>query len=69
MSRSSGMNDKKSKDLHDLDIDELVDRLTPGEIQTFLEDCDPGTQMTCYFVVWKIFQHGSGCYKSFFFSR
>ncbi len=27
--------------LHDLDIDELVERLTPGEIQRLLEECDP----------------------------
>jgi tropomodulin len=28
-------------DYADLDIDELVDKLTPGEIQKLLEDCDP----------------------------
>jgi tropomodulin len=28
-------------DYSDLDIDELVDKLTPGEIQKFLDDCDP----------------------------
>ena len=28
-------------DWNDLDIDELVDRLTPGEIQSFLDECDP----------------------------
>ncbi len=27
--------------LHDLDIDELVERLTPGEIQRLLDECDP----------------------------
>lgn len=27
--------------LNDLDIDELVERLTPGEIQTFLDEADP----------------------------
>ena len=27
--------------LSDLDIDELVDRLTPGEIQKLLDECDP----------------------------
>jgi tropomodulin len=28
-------------DWNDLDVDELVDRLTPGEIQTLLDECDP----------------------------
>lgn len=28
-------------DYADLDIDELVEKLTPGEIQKLLEDCDP----------------------------
>jgi len=28
-------------DYSDLDIDELVDKLTPGEIQKLLDDCDP----------------------------
>ena len=28
-------------DWNELDIDELVDRLTPGEIQSFLDECDP----------------------------
>lgn len=32
--------------LTELDIDELVDRLTPGEIQKLLDECDPGT-LTC----------------------
>ncbi len=27
--------------LHELDIDELVERLTPGEIQRLLDECDP----------------------------
>ena len=27
--------------LTELDIDELVDRLTPGEIQKLLDECDP----------------------------
>ena len=28
-------------DWDDLDVDELVDRLTPGEIQSLLDECDP----------------------------
>jgi len=31
----------RAYDYADLDIDELVDKLTPGEIQKLLEDCDP----------------------------
>ena len=31
----------RGMDYADLDIDELVDKLTPGEIQKLLEDCDP----------------------------
>lgn len=31
----------RQQDYADLDIDELVDKLTPGEIQKFLDDCDP----------------------------
>jgi len=31
----------RANDFADLDIDELVDKLTPGEIQKLLEDCDP----------------------------
>ena len=27
--------------LTELDIDELVERLTPGEIQKLLDECDP----------------------------
>ena len=33
--------DPKPDPLHELDIDELVDRLTPGEIQRLLDECDP----------------------------
>ena len=28
-------------DWNELDVDELVDRLTPGEIQSLLDECDP----------------------------
>jgi len=28
--------------LQELEFDELVDKLTPGEIQTLLDECDPG---------------------------
>ena len=31
----------KDDPLTELDIDELVDRLTPGEIQKLLDECDP----------------------------
>ena len=33
--------DPKPDPLHELDIDELVERLTPGEIQRLLDECDP----------------------------
>lgn len=33
--------DPKPDPLQDLDIDELVERLTPGEIQRLLDECDP----------------------------
>jgi tropomodulin len=33
--------DPKNDPLADLDIDELVERLTPGEIQRLLDECDP----------------------------
>lgn len=33
--------DPKADPLNDLDIDELVERLTPGEIQRLLDECDP----------------------------
>ena len=31
----------KDDPLSELDIDELVERLTPGEIQKLLDECDP----------------------------
>ena len=31
----------KDDPLTELDIDELVERLTPGEIQKLLDECDP----------------------------
>ena len=31
----------KGDPLSELDIDELVERLTPGEIQKLLDECDP----------------------------
>lgn len=33
--------DPKPDPLNDLDIDELVDRLTPMQIQRLLDECDP----------------------------
>ena len=35
------MRDPKPDPLAELDIDELVERLTPGEIQRLLDECDP----------------------------
>lgn len=37
----SGIVTSRGYDIHDLDIDELVEKLTPGEIQKLLDDCDP----------------------------
>jgi len=34
--------ENKSGELNDLEFDDLVDRLTPGEVQTFIDDFDPG---------------------------
>ncbi len=45
MSRTSatpGASRGDSGRLQDLELDELVERLTPGEIQTLLDECDPG---------------------------
>ena len=40
---STGGASPRGKDdpLSELDIDELVERLTPGEIQKLLDECDP----------------------------
>ncbi len=35
------MSRAEAKSLHDLDMDELVERLTPGEIERLLDECDP----------------------------
>ena len=29
------------RDWNELDVDEIVDQLTPGEIQSLLDECDP----------------------------
>ena len=39
--KMSGIVTSRGYDIHDLDIDELVEKLTPGEIQKLLDDCDP----------------------------
>ena len=39
---SSYISNRGSESLADLDIDELVERLTPGEIQKLLDEADPG---------------------------
>lgn len=41
MSRITAIDGPKYDPLAELDIDELVDRLTPGEIQKLLDECDP----------------------------
>jgi len=41
MSRIAPTGDSKYDPLAELDIDELVERLTPGEIQKLLDECDP----------------------------
>ncbi len=38
---SSIVTSRGYENYHDLDIDELVEKLTPGEIQKLLDDCDP----------------------------
>jgi len=37
----SSLVSSRGNDYSDLNIDDLVDKLTPGEIQQFLEECDP----------------------------
>ena len=29
------------RDWNEMDVDEIVDQLTPGEIQSLLDECDP----------------------------
>ncbi|QQP34862.1 Uncharacterized protein FKW44_022902, partial [Caligus rogercresseyi] len=41
MSQTIPVSGPKYDPLAELDIDELVDRLSPGEIQKLLEECDP----------------------------
>ena len=41
MTFTGSRRDPKPDPLAELDIDELVDRLTPGEIQRLLDECDP----------------------------
>ena len=42
MSRMTFVGGRDPKEpLSELDIDELVERLTPGEIQKLLDECDP----------------------------
>ncbi len=45
MSRTILTSGPKYDPLTELDIDELVERLTPGEIQTLLDECDPGKSL------------------------
>ena len=42
MSRTIVTGGLKHDLLNELDIDDLVERLTPGEIQRLLDECDPG---------------------------
>ena len=41
MTFTGSRRDPKPDPLAELDIDELVERLTPGEIQRLLDECDP----------------------------